>query len=263
MSVIGRVDSLWRYPVKSMGGEELEEAYLGFPGVYGDRLFAFTSDVSPKGFPFLTARQQREMLKYRPRFRYPDRAAQPGNLTEAERLGPGLTALYGDLADMMVDVETPSGAIHAIDDPALLQLLGEGLEEKHSLDLIRSDRALTDCRPVSLFSLQTVRQIGAEFGEPVDYRRFRANIYLDLTDADGFAEDALVGRSLRIGAKAVVSVLERDPRCLMITLDPDTGVSTPALLRPVAQMHEGKAGVYSAVLIEGTLRKGDSVELLD
>ena len=263
MSVIGRVDSLWRYPVKSMCGEKRDEAFLGFPGVYGDRLFAFTSAASSRGFPFLTARDQRAMLLYRPRFRYPEKAAQPLNLSEAERLGPGITPLYGNPADMIVDVETPSGAVYAIDDPALMQALREGLEEKHDLALIRSDRALTDCRPVSLFSLQTVRQIGEEFGEPVDYRRFRANIYLDLTDADGFAEDALVGRSLRIGAKAVVSILERDPRCLMITLDPDTGISTPALLRPVAQAHEGKAGVYSAVLVEGTVSKGDAVELLD
>ena len=51
MSVVGRVDSLWRYPVKSMRGEELEEAFVGFPGVYGDRSFAFRSSASPKGFP--------------------------------------------------------------------------------------------------------------------------------------------------------------------------------------------------------------------
>jgi uncharacterized protein YcbX len=48
MSAVGKVDSLWRYPVKSMRGEELEEAFLGFSGVYGDRLFAFRSSASPK-----------------------------------------------------------------------------------------------------------------------------------------------------------------------------------------------------------------------
>ena len=53
MSVVGQVDSLWRYPVKSMRGEELEEAFMGFPGVYGDRYFAFKSSASPKGFPYL------------------------------------------------------------------------------------------------------------------------------------------------------------------------------------------------------------------
>ena len=56
MGLVGRVDSLWRYPVKSMCGEELAEAYVGFSGVYGDRLYAFRSSASPTGFPFLTGR---------------------------------------------------------------------------------------------------------------------------------------------------------------------------------------------------------------
>jgi len=77
------------------------------------------------------------------------------------------------------------------------------------------------------------------------------------------AENEFVGRSLRIGPKAVVSVLERDPRCMMITLDPDTGEKEPAILKKVAQAHDGMAGVYGAVLVEGTLHKGDPVEVLE
>ena len=69
MSIIGKVDSLWRYPVKSMRGEELDKAFVGFSGIYGDRIFAFRSSASPKGFPYLTAREQRKLLRYRPRFR--------------------------------------------------------------------------------------------------------------------------------------------------------------------------------------------------
>jgi uncharacterized protein len=57
--------------------------------------------------------------------------------------------------------------------------------------------------------------------------------------------------------------LERDPRCMMITLDPDTAEKTPAILKQVAQAHEGMAGVYGAVLAEGMIRKGDPVELVD
>jgi uncharacterized protein YcbX len=86
---------------------------------------------------------------------------------------------------------------------------------------------------------------------------------VDLTSAKGFAENEFVGRSLRIGPKVIVRVLERDPRCVMITLDPDTGEKTPPLLKKVAQAHDGMAGVYGAVLVEGTLRKGDSVEVLE
>ena len=79
MSIIGTVESLWRYPVKSMRGEELDEMFAGYSGVYGDRLFAFRSSASPTGFPYLTAREQHEMLQYRPRFRQPEKAARPIN----------------------------------------------------------------------------------------------------------------------------------------------------------------------------------------
>jgi MOSC domain-containing protein len=263
MSTIGKVDSLWRYPVKSMRGEELDEAFLGFSGVYGDRLFAFTSSAGPKGFPFLTGREQQEMLRYQPRFRCADKAARPINLAEAEKLGPGLTPVYAQPAELMVDVETPSGEVLAIDDLRLVGKLGEGMRDAPALTLVRSDRAMTDCRPVSIFSVQTVQQLSSELGSPLDQRRFRANVYVDLPSAGGFGEQALVGRSLRIGSKAVISILERDPRCNMITLDPDTGESDPKILRQVAQAHDATAGVYGAVLVEGTLRKGDAVELLD
>src|SRR6267143_1501840 len=198
MNIVGTVESLWRYPVKSMRGEELEEMFAGFSGVYGDRLFAFRSSANRKGFPYFTAREQREMLRFRPKFRHPEKAAAPVNLTEAESVAPGENPIYADPAELMVDVETPSGDTLA-----------------------------------------------------VDKRRFRANIYLDLKTPRGFAEDNFVGRSLRVGRHVILSILERDPRCMIITLDPDTGAIAPALLKKVAQAHNGMAGVYGAVLAEG------------
>ena len=79
MAIIGKVESLWRYPVKSMRGEALNEAFVSYAGLYGDRLFAFRGAARPKGFPYLTGREQTTMLLYRPHFRYPDRAAKPPN----------------------------------------------------------------------------------------------------------------------------------------------------------------------------------------
>jgi uncharacterized protein YcbX len=263
MSIIGRVESLWRYPVKSMRGEEMDEMFAGYAGVYGDRLFAFESSASPKGFPYLTGREQNQMLRYRPRFRYPDKAARPVNLTEAENMPPGVNPVSAAPAELMVDVETPDGKTLAIDDPELIDMIRTGIDAKHQLKLLRSDRAMTDCRPLSILAVQSARKLGEETGITVDKRRFRANVYLDLASSEGFAEDEFVGRSVRIGPKVVISILERDPRCMMITLDPDTGEKEPALLKKVAQAHSGMAGVYGAVLVEGTLHKGDSVELLN
>lgn len=263
MNIVGTVESLWRYPVKSMGGEMLTESFMGFSGVYGDRCYAFKNSGARKGFPYLNANVQQQMLLYHPKFRYPERALKPPNLTEAMSIAPGVTPANADPEEMMLDVLTPSGTVVAIDDPALIEMLGEGLRGENHLTLVRSDRALTDCRPVSLISLQTVRQIEEEMGSPVDKRRFRSNIYLNLTSEHGFSEDELVGRKLRLGSKAVIAVLERDPRCKMISLDPDTGEHNPKVFRKVAQAHEAFAGVYCAVLVEGVLSVGDPVEVVD
>ncbi len=260
---VGTVESLWRYPVKSMRGEELPEVFVGFAGVYGDRVYAFRSAANSKGFPYFTARDQRQMLSFRPRFQQPEPPLAPPNLPEAEKLGSGVTPVYDSLADMKLEVATPDGRTLAIDDPALPQLLRDGLDPKHQLSLLQSDRALTDCRPVSLISLQSVRQLAEETGLNLDKRRFRANLFLDLTNSEGFAEDRFVGRTMRLGAKATLAIVQRDSRCMIITLDPDDGEKTPAVLKTVAQQHGTYAGIYGAVLSEGMIRRGDAVELLD
>src|SRR5229473_2941579 len=139
MHVIGHIESLWRYPVKSMRGEQLPEAYVGFPGIYGDRLYAFRSSAAPKGFPYLTGREQEELLLYRPVYRYAEPMSKPVNLAEAEAIEPGLTPVYAEAAALMVDVETPAGEKLAIDDPRLIDRLREGIRDRHELTLLRSD----------------------------------------------------------------------------------------------------------------------------
>src|SRR4029079_8526442 len=201
MAIVGTVESLWRYPVKSMRGEELNEAFVGFSGIYGDRLFAFKGAARPAKYPYLTAREQMNMLLYRPRFRYPDKAAKPPHLAEAEGSARALNPKCADPVDLGVDVETPSGEVLSVEDPAVLRRIGEGLKE--TVTLLRSERSISD-RPVSLFSVQTARRLGEELGIELDKRRFRANIFLDLGSAAGFAEDGFVGSRLRIGAKAVL-----------------------------------------------------------
>ena len=263
MATIGTVESLWRYPIKSMSGEAMTEMFVGFSGFYGDRCFAFKNSSARKGFPYLNASAQEQMLRYRPQFRYPERAAKPPNLTEAMSISPGVTPANPDPNDLILDVVTPSGAVVAVDDPALIEMLVEGLRGENRLTLVRSDRALTDCRPVSLISLQTIRQVESELGIPIDKRRFRANVYFDLASHYGFAEDELVGRRLRIGSNAEIMVLERDPRCKIMSLDPDTSEHNPEVFRKVAEAHGACAGIYCAVLVEGVLTKGDTVKVVD
>ena len=264
MKVIGRVEGLWRYPVKSMRGEELEEAFAGFSGVYGDRLYAFRSSAAPEGFPYFTGREQETMILYGAAYRDAQGATKPPNLAAAEALAPGMTPICADPSDLDVEVTTPSGEVLAIDDAALIGKLREHARDAHQLTLVRSDRSMTDCRPISLFSTATAQQLGRELGTDVDKRRFRANVYVDLESGKAFEEDELVGRMLRIGAKAVVAITDRDPRCKIITLDPDTAEANPEIImRLVAGSRDGKAGIYGAVMVEGAIRRDDEIVLLD
>ena len=263
MTIIGTVESLWRYPVKSMSGAEVPEVFMGFAGIYGDRCYAFKSSAARKGFPYLNANMQQQMLLYRPQFRHPEQASKPPNLNEAESIAPGANPAH-DAEDLELDVVTPSGEVIPVDDPRLLKLLSEGPRKNNQVKLVRSDRALTDCRPVSLISLQTIGQLESELNMPMDKRRFRANVYFNSAlGSGGFAEDDFVGRRLQVGSKATFMVLERDPRCKMISLDPDTAEHNPEVLRHVAQSHNNFAGVYCAVLVEGLVRKGDPIQVVN
>src|SRR4030095_4812806 len=100
MTTVGTVESLWRYPIKSMSGETMTEAFMGFSGFYGDRCYAFKNSAARKGFPYLNANVQQQMLLYRPKFRYRERAARPPNLVEAMSIEPGVNPANAEPEDM-------------------------------------------------------------------------------------------------------------------------------------------------------------------
>jgi len=261
VTVIGNVESLWRYPVKSMRGETLNEAFMGFSGVYGDRVYAFTTPAAPKGFPYHTSREQEELLLYTPKYTDTAIAAAPPNLADADSMAPGMTPLFAPISSLSVSVTTPDGATYPVDSPDLVADMQSRLGETLSVNLIHSERALTDCRPISIFSLQTVAGLAAEIEEPVDKRQFRANLYADFHGAEPFFEKSLIGKRIKIGEKAEFMLIENDPRCKMITLNPDTAKASPKILRQVTTKHDGFAGLYSVVLVEGVVKPGDAISI--
>lgn len=261
MQIVGRVESLWRYPVKSMRGERVSEAFTGFAGVYGDRLYAFRRSA-PLGFPYVTSREHKQMLLYQPEFQRVASVARP-DFDNRPPLAPRLAVMFSAAADTRVRVRSPDGEHYSIDDPTLIYHICDGAYNRHAFRVVRSVRSLTDCCPVSVFGIWTAFQISDELGTEIDQRRFRANIYIDFTAQRGFLEDELVGQTLRIGSTATIKILERTPRCKLITLDPETAEENPGVLLCVARNHGGKAGVYAVVLREGAIRTGDAVTLLN
>ncbi|MGF1523131.1 MAG: MOSC domain-containing protein [Leptolyngbyaceae cyanobacterium] len=263
MSTVGTVESIWRYPVKSMAGEELAESFVSFAGVMGDRVYSFVKNNGNPGFPWHTARDQESLLLYKPRYKHASTTVKPGNLAAAEAMAPGINPLYPETEQFAVDVETPEGNTHSITDEALLAHL-KTLTQDQTLKLHFTQRSQFDCRPLSLFSLQLCDLLTEELSIPIDKRRFRANFYVNWAEGTPKPyENELIGKRLKLGEKAEVSILERDPRCKMITLDPDTSEANPEIIKHIAKAHEGFAGVYGAVLVEGVVKAGDSIQLLD
>ncbi|HEY7293487.1 MAG TPA: MOSC N-terminal beta barrel domain-containing protein [Dehalococcoidia bacterium] len=237
---IGSVARLFRYPVKSMQGEELTRTPVGLQGLPGDRRYAFVQATSRSIFPWLTGRQLASMLLHRPFY--------------AERFD-------GEGREPPLLVRTPAGRELAIDGEELRIELEAALGAP--LFLLRDYRGSYDVAQVSVFDLGLAQRIAGECGVALDPRRFRANVYLQPDPVSSVPESEWIGRVLAIGADLRLAITEADQRCMMITLDPDSAAATPEILRTVAGRHGNCAGVYASVIRPGTIRTGDAVELLD
>jgi uncharacterized protein YcbX len=228
---VGRVVGLWRYPVKSMGAEELAEVEVSWHGLAGDRRWAFIRDgVVQSGFPWLTLRECGEMSHYRPAFAEPARPDQSPTV-----------------------VRTPAGASFDVADPALGEELCPG-----GARVIKQNRGIFDTFPLSLITTQTIARLGEEVGARLDVQRFRPNILVEAAEDAPFAEDDWVGCVLRIGALRM-RVDKRDGRCAIITIDPVTTERNPAILRAVAQDRQGCLGVYGSTVEPGRIAVNDPV----
>jgi uncharacterized protein len=231
MTVAGRVAALWRYPVKSMAGEELEAVEVSWNGLAGDRRWAFIRNGKVRsGFPWLTIRERPELAHYRPRFAEPDRP------------NASLTL-----------VRTPSGGELDVAAPALAAELGPGVR------VIKQDRGVFDTLPLSLLTTQTLAGLGRLVGTDLAAQRFRPNLVVD-AGGHGFPEDGWVGRVLRIGGLRM-RVDKRDQRCVMVTIDPVTLRRNPAVLRAIARERDAQLGVYGSTVEPGRVAVGDPVEL--
>ncbi len=258
---LGTIESIWRYPVKGMRGEEIPHAYTGFSGLMGDRIYGVIADDGILGFPWHTGRDQEEFVLYQASYRSSEELLLPKDLASFEGHAPGVTPVYPDADEFKVGVETPQGATYDdIENPAFIEDL-EKLTGR-TLRVHMTQRGQHDCRPVSIFSLSAAAKLGEELGMNIDKRRFRANFYVEWDNReDPYFEFSLVGKTLKIGDRLEVAIVERDPRCTMITLDPDTADKSPRILQHVSRKHGGDAGVFAAVLQDGRVNKGDQISL--
>jgi uncharacterized protein len=236
---LGRISAIFRYPVKSMAGELLDVARLGWHGIEGDRRFAFRRLTDRSGFPWLTASKLPQLLLYKPF---------------------GLDSNSAEL--LPTHVCTPDGKEYQLRSNELR----EELSSRHGSDveLMNLNQGIFDEACISVISLGTVHCIERESGRDVDLRRFRPNVVIETNSAEPFEEDRWVGRTLLFGegdSGAAVRVTMRDERCVMVNLDPDTVERDSEVMKTVVRMNENYAGVYGTVVRAGELRVGQVVRL--
>ncbi|KAA3609184.1 MAG: MOSC domain-containing protein [Planctomycetota bacterium] len=245
MQAIGKVQSVWRFPLKSMGGEQVDEAFVSYSGLVGDRWFALIDSERPVNRPWLTARQCPSLLTYSARY-------SSGSLSTEIK--------HPEIDAKTVEIVTPDRVTFNLGDAELIERLHS--DSGRDLRIRYSDRGMVDTCPVSLVSTQTINRLSKECELDLDPRRFRANLYIDWSESGkAFYEDELVGQKLMIGEEVILYISKRDFRCKILSLDPETAEENSPVLATVGKKHDGYAGVYAAVLREGIVRPNDPVTM--
>jgi uncharacterized protein YcbX len=225
--------------VKSMRGEPLDAATLGWHGLDGDRRLAFRRLDERGGLPWLTASKLPDLILFTPQRR------EDGN-------GEALPT----------HVRTPEGEEMPLFGEALAAEVGRRYGSP--VQMMQLNHGIFDEASISVIASDTVREIGRLAGRNADVRRFRPNIVVRSTRAVPFEEDQWVGGVLTFGeadAAPAVIVTMRDVRCAMVNFDPDGGKPAPEVLKAVVRANQNNAGIYCTVTRIGRLSVGQTIVL--
>ena len=234
---IGKVESIFRYPVKSMRGEPLEVANLGWHGLDGDRRLALRRMNDHSDFPWLTASKLPSLILFAPQ-------GHENGATEA----------------LPTHIRTPDGE----DKPVFGEDLAAEIGRRYGapVEMMQLKHGIFDEGTLSVIALDTVHEISRLAGQTPDVRRFRPNVVVRSLRPIPFQEDEWVGGQLSFGEgddAPAITVTMRDLRCSMLNLDPDSARPTPEMMKAVVRVNQNHAGVYGAVTRIGQLAVGQSI----
>jgi uncharacterized protein YcbX len=234
---VGHVEAIFRYPVKSMRGEPLDAANLGWHGLDGDRRLAFRRREDRSEFPWLSASRLPDLLLFAPHCR--DDGAS-GDLPTHVRTPDGEELpIFGD--ELAAEVARRNGA------PVQMMQLKHGMFDEANVSVIASD---------------TVREIARLAGLSPDVRRFRPNIVVNLLHSAAFQEDNWLRGVLSFGEAndgPAIAVTMQDVRCSMVNLDPDSARSAPEMLKAIVRTNQNNAGIYGTPTRIGRLAVGQPI----
>jgi uncharacterized protein len=267
----GSVAGLWRYPVKSMMGEEVNAAEVSERGVLGDRQLAVIDAATGKVAGAKNPRKWGNFFDFRAAFVEPP---------------------HGGATLPPVRVTLPDGAIMTSDQPDVAQVLSAALGREVALaraggtggaqaeeywpdmpgldhrdtvtDWELPENTFFDLAIVHLLTTATIDRLRELYpAGRFEVRRFRPNIVVSTPPgAAGFVENDWIESTVAIGDEVRLRITGGCPRCVMTTLPQGDLPRDPGILRTAAQHNSANVGVYADVVSGGTIRRGDRVTLV-
>ncbi len=268
-SASSSVVSLWRYPVKSMMGEELNATEVTERGLLGDRAYALVDSSDEKVATAKNPRKWPQLFDFRATFIEPPRAAAkvpPVRIALPD--GTTITSDQGDLNRILSNAlnrEVTLGAARrgAVNAEEYWPDM-EGLDHRDTVtDFTLPEETFFDCAVVHLLTTATLDRLRELYPQGrFEVRRFRPNIVVQLgSDEKSFAENAWIRHTLAIGDGVRLNITGPCARCVMTTLPQGDLPRDPGILRTAAQHNQANVGVYAAVVRGGTIRRGDPVRI--
>ena len=265
----GSVVSLWRYPVKSMMGEELNATEVTERGLLGDRAYALVDSPDGKVATAKNPRKWPRLFDFRATFIEPAQAAAkipPVRIALPD--GTTVTSDQGDLNQILSKALNREVALRAARGGAVNAEEYwpdmDGLDHRDTVtDFTLPEGTFFDCAMVHLLTTATLDRLRELYPQGrFEVRRFRPNIVVQLaSDEKGFAENAWVGHTLAIGTAVRLNITGPCGRCVMTTLAQGDLSWDPGILRTAAQHNQVNVGVYAAVARGGSIRRGDPARI--
>jgi uncharacterized protein YcbX len=270
MKRIGSVESLWRYPVKSMMGEEIANAYFTERGMLGDRSYALVDKATGKVVSAKNPRKWRAMFSFSASYITPPQTDAPISPVKIELAdgtsirsdSPNVNTMIGNALDREVRLACDSPAEPTLEEywPDLDRLAHRAEVTEEAMPTV----TFFDCGAVHVVTTATLAKLGELYPEGrFEPKRFRPNLLIAVAPpASGFAENEWVGKTLAIGSEVRMKITGNTGRCVMTTLPQGDLPHDAGILRTAAQHNRTYVGVYAEIVRSGTTHRGDEIRML-
>jgi uncharacterized protein len=268
---IGKVVSIWRYPVKSMIGEELNSSYVTERGLIGDRVYALIDQQTGKVASAKNPGKWGKLFDFHAAFIDSPQTAEnipPVRITLPD--GSQIFSNHGEIDRTLSRVLSREVSVmnSSLEKPSYEEYWPdiEGLAQRETVtDEAMPPQTFFDIAVIHLLTTSTIDRLRELYPEGrFEVRRFRPNIVVEsASEEKDFIENSWVDMKLRIGEEIVMKVIGPCTRCVMTTLPQGDLPKDLGILRAVAKYNQVHAGVYASVHRGGTIHRGDNILQLE